>query len=287
MSAYSAIRRTRLTAVMHHASVAERLDPVVEAALDDLTDFVFRYAPQAGEALDEHNSRAGAVHLFQHLKYHGHRLDPDSVELWALEHNWPESDAHALADYACRVQEGVRYHTTPDPFGRHAYLQWRERSLDRLSQQPTGAPESRYWFWSYPCEDYDYLYDAGWTTFPGRMAAYCPHRFVAYRQSRYELPPDLPERTSAWVAGYLAGSLPRPPEIAWNDEGDEQPEVMRRWEAAAEQFRTTGWWPHPEDLEQYYDGRAELPLAPRQFDPDVLWPEARLGSRERPPPPDS
>ena len=267
--------------------MGERLDPVVEAALGDLTDFVFRDAPRAGDALEEHSSRAGAVHLFKHLKHYGHRWDSDSVQAWALEHNWPESDAHTLADYARSVEEGVRYHTTPDPFGRHAYLHWREQSVDRLSPDPRDAHESRYWFWSYACEDYDYLYDAGWTTFPGRMAAYCPHRSVAYRLSRYELPPDLPERTGSWVAGYLTGSLPGPPDIAWDEEGDEQPEVMRRWEVAAQQFRTTGWWPHAEDLEEYYKGHAELPLAPRQFDPDIWWPEAGLGSRKKPPPPDS
>jgi hypothetical protein len=119
------------------------------------------------------------------------------------------------------------------------------------------------------------------------MAAYCPHRQIAYRQSRYELSPDLPERTRAWVAGWLAGNLPRPPDTAWNEQGDEEPEVMRRWEAAADQFCRTGWWPHADDVEEYYGGRAELPLAPRQFDPDVWWPQAGLGSKEKPPPPDS
>ena len=265
--------------------MAERLDPVVQVALGHLTDFL--YGDAAHHDAVNHNVHTGTVHLFKHLKYHGHHWDFASVQVWALDHDWPQSDAQELSDLAGGVQEGVRYHTAPDPFGRHAYDHWREESLDHVSSDPPDLPSTRFWFWSYPCDDYDYLYDAGWTTFPGRMAAYCPHRSVAYRRSRYELPPDLPELTAAWVAGYLAGSLPRPPDIAWDDQGDEQPEVMRRWEVAAEQFRTTGSWPHPEDLDEYYEGRAELPLAPRQFDPDVWWPQAGLGTRKKPPPPDS
>jgi hypothetical protein len=35
-----------------------------------------------------------------------------------------------LAGYARGVEEGVRYHTTPDPFGRHAYGHWREAADD-------------------------------------------------------------------------------------------------------------------------------------------------------------
>jgi hypothetical protein len=94
-----------------------------------------------------------------------------------------------------------------------------------------------------------------------------------------------PNRTLAWIAGYLAGNVPHPPDVAWNEDGDEQPEVMQRWEALAEQFRRTGWWPHPEDLDKYYQGRADLPPAPLQFDPDVWWPWAGLGSRKKPLPP--
>jgi hypothetical protein len=205
-----------------------------------------------------------------------------------LNHAWSAFDAQALSEYAQGVQDGVRYHTTPDPFGPHALYRWREDSIDCLSSQvPPDAPTGRFWFYSYPCDDYDYLYDPGWTTYPGRMAAYCPHRSVAWRVSRHELPPDLPERTLAWVTGYLAGSVPRPPDIARDDEGDERPEVMRRWNAVAEQFRRTGWWPAAEDADSYFQGDRDLPKAPAQFDPDVWWPQAGLGQRQKPPPPDS
>jgi hypothetical protein len=145
--------------------------------------------------------------------------------------------------YAQGVLDGVRFHTTPDPFGRHAFYRWREESVDRLSPEAIPAgPDSRYWFFSYPCEDYDFLYDPGWTTYPGRMAAHCPHRHLSFRQSRHELPPDLPERTMAWVAGYLAGSAPAPPDVAADDQSVRQTEVVQRWNALAEQFRQTGWF---------------------------------------------
>lgn len=257
---------------------------MVQEALGQLNDFLFRDG--ARDDAVNHTVHTGAVHIFKHLKYHGHSWDPESVREWALAHSWDEADAHALSDIARGIREGVRYHAAPDPFGRHAYDHWLEMSVDHLADDAPDASEGRYWFWSYPCEDYDYLFDASWTTFPGRMAAYCPHRQIAFRQSRYELPPDLPEPTRAWVGGYLAGSLPRPPDRAWNEDGDEQPEVMRRWEAAAMQFRKTGWWPHAEDLDEYYQGRIELTRAPRQFDPDAWWPGSGLGARHKPPPPD-
>ena len=108
----------------------ERLDPVVEAALADLTNFVFRDDPRNGEVLNEHNSRAAAVHLFKHLKHHGHRWGSEPVRVWAWNHGRSAPDAEMLAGYARGVEEGVRYHTTPDPFGRHAYGDWREAADD-------------------------------------------------------------------------------------------------------------------------------------------------------------
>jgi hypothetical protein len=42
------------------------------------------------------------------------------------------------------------------------------------------------------------LFDASWPTFPGRMAAYCPHDDQDYRTSLYELPEDLPDATRYW-----------------------------------------------------------------------------------------
>jgi hypothetical protein len=106
--------------------VSDELDPVLQAALQDLTRQVFENQPREGEALGDPTSRAGAVHLFKHLKYHGYQWNVESVKEWAEAHHWPARDARTLADYAKGVQDGTRYHTQPDPWGRHAIHYWRE-----------------------------------------------------------------------------------------------------------------------------------------------------------------
>lgn len=96
--------------------------------------------------------------------------------------------------------------------------------------------DARLWF---PCGDVsgarDYLYPAAWHTFPGRMGAWCAAKGVWFRVSAHEVLPGAPEASQFWVAGYLAGSLPRAPEDL--DEAGRE-----RWrDAAAEYFRTGVW----------------------------------------------
>ena len=98
--------------------VSDELDPVLQAALQDLTRQVFEKQPREGEALGDPTSRAGAVHLFKHLKYHEYHWNVESVKEWAESHHWPARDARTLGDYAKGVQDGRRYHTQPDPWGR-------------------------------------------------------------------------------------------------------------------------------------------------------------------------
>ena len=114
-------------------------------------------------------------------------------------------------------------------------------------------------FFSTRCDGDHFLFDASWPTFPGRMAAYCPHDDQDYRVSLYELPEDLPDATRYWVAGFIAGSLPRPPDSAWDDDYVEREEVMERWKALAAKFRRTGWWPLDEDAEAFCVGDRDLP----------------------------
>jgi hypothetical protein len=85
---------------------------------------------------------------------------------------------------------------------------------------------------------------------------------VDYRISAYELPSTLPEATSMWVGGFLAGSLPRPPDSAWDADGNERPDVMERWRQLAQQFRRTGWWPTSEDETAFFVGDSVLPVPP-------------------------
>ena len=46
----------------------------------------------------------------------------------ALAHGWTADDAQQLGDYAEGVLAGTRYHTMPDPWGRHAINYWREEA---------------------------------------------------------------------------------------------------------------------------------------------------------------
>jgi hypothetical protein len=78
------------------------------------------------QSLDDPGARAGAVHLFKHLKHHGYTWNPADVQSWALGHGFAAADAEKLAAYAQGVQDGTRYHTAPDPFGRWAIQYWRQ-----------------------------------------------------------------------------------------------------------------------------------------------------------------
>jgi hypothetical protein len=138
---------------------AQRLDPVLVEALKQLRSFTYRrrrlertapvmghpsspgrgvlgvvkalahLRPEAGQrSLDGPGARAGAVHLFKHLKHHGYTWNPADVHAWALSHGFVASDAEKLAVCAQGVQDGTRYHTQPDPFGRHAIFAWRREA---------------------------------------------------------------------------------------------------------------------------------------------------------------
>jgi hypothetical protein len=117
---------------------SEQLDPVVEEALKDLQRFVYRRRriynlrlERRDKSMKDPGARAGAVHIFKHLRHHGYSFPPELVRTWALGHGWKPDDADALSEYAAGVAGGTRYHTQPDPFGRHAIIRWRESALQR------------------------------------------------------------------------------------------------------------------------------------------------------------
>lgn len=125
--------RRRLTAAVRSVGGGPTLDPVVEAAMKDLTAFVFRRRrvfslrlEDREKSLRDRSARAGAIHMFKHLKYHRYTFEPDEVRVWAVNHGWSTRDAHELAEYAEGVLAGTRYHTAPDPFGRDAIEGWRK-----------------------------------------------------------------------------------------------------------------------------------------------------------------
>ena len=140
------------------SDAAQRLDPVLAEALKQLRSITYRrrelqstapmmmgYPSSPGRRvldavkavthvrleerqrnLDDPAARAGAIHLFKHLKHHGYTWNPADVHAWALSHGFTVTDAEKLAAYAQGVQDGIRYHTAPDPFGRRAIFDWRQ-----------------------------------------------------------------------------------------------------------------------------------------------------------------
>ncbi len=108
------------------------LDPVLVAALTELGQLAngrrhivgLRLKARA-RTLDDPSARAGAIHIFKHLKHHGYSWEPDAIRTWAEANGWSEQDASLLASYARGVQSGDWYYTRPDPFGRNAIERWR------------------------------------------------------------------------------------------------------------------------------------------------------------------
>lgn len=140
---------------------ATGLDPVLEQALSDLRSFTYRRrrlivnVPGASrrerrssagrvlcviryladvrredrdKSLNDPGARSGAIHIFKHLRHHGYDWEPEAVRGWAVANGFRAGDARLLAEYAADVKSGVRYHTTPDPFGQHAIVYWRQRA---------------------------------------------------------------------------------------------------------------------------------------------------------------
>jgi len=106
---------------------------VVKAALADLRSFTYRRRriynlrlEQREKSLKDRSARAGAIHVFKHLKHQGYSFPPQDVRAWALASGWRAEDAQELGDYAEGILAGRRYHTAPDPFGMLAIYRWQE-----------------------------------------------------------------------------------------------------------------------------------------------------------------
>jgi hypothetical protein len=114
------------------------LDPIIDAALHELTAWVFRSRriynlrlEKREKSLIDSGARDAAIHVFKHLKHHGYALEPREIRVWAIRHRWPSGEAQLLSDYAAGVEAGVRYHTGADPFGPWAFDEWRKAAHRR------------------------------------------------------------------------------------------------------------------------------------------------------------
>lgn len=137
------------------------------------------------------------------------------------------------------------------------------------------------WFVPSDCEGKHYLVGNP-HTFRGRMSAWCPTKQTYYFVSASQIREASPE-ARAWVAGFLAGNEPRPPQD-YDDQSDFGSAEYSRWMEQVEAFRRTGTWTPPtisvdslgadavracETLCRFPDvfaGRVAHPLAGRSMD---------------------
>lgn len=104
--------------------------------------------------------------------------------------------------------------------------------------EPQAAPDPDLWFEA-PCGGRDLLTGSG-ATFPGRMAAWCPDKRVAYNVSLGEMGQMSPQ-ARYFAAGFLAGNQPGPPPPD-SDTDDVDPGDLAAWMSATARFRRTGVW---------------------------------------------
>ena len=98
------------------------------------------------------------------------------------------------------------------------------------------------WFVPSDCEGKHYLVGNP-HTFRGRMRAWCPTTRTGYCVSANQIRDASPE-ARAWVAGFLAGNEPRPPQD-FDDQTDFGSAEYIRWVEQVEEFRRTGTWTPP------------------------------------------
>lgn len=104
---------------------------------------------------------------------------------------------------------------------------------ERLPAQDSQAPvDERLWFEA-PCGRRDVIVGNG-HTYPGRMAAWCPHGGVGYNVSYGEMG-AMSDESRYFVAGFLAGNEPSVCDDSEITEAD-----MVAWQSARRRFRVTG-----------------------------------------------
>jgi hypothetical protein len=111
------------------------LDPVLAAAMSDLTSLVYdshvtrvlrprqltRHFHLDGP---ETTGRAGCVAMFKGLKYAGVDWDTEVLCEWGTRRGWVAKDVALLREFGTGIQSGARFHTGPAPFDRSAVQRW-------------------------------------------------------------------------------------------------------------------------------------------------------------------
>lgn len=150
-------------------------------------------------------------------------------EAIALAH---ERDANLVAWWPSSLEEGA-----PSCIVAKVRLPLRwERLPDEDTLLTVDDVDERLWF-DAPCGRRDFVVGNG-HTFPGRLAAWCPHDEVGYNVSLGEMG-TMSEECRYFVAGFLAGNEPGYPV---DDEGESDEADMIAWRSATRRFRRTGSW---------------------------------------------
>jgi hypothetical protein len=110
------------------------LDPVLEAAMNDLTTLVYdshvtsfqRPRQLTHRHLDgpEGTGRAACVAMFKNLKYFGVEWDTAALCEWATRRGWVTKDIALLREFGNGIQSGSRFHTAPEPWARSTVQSW-------------------------------------------------------------------------------------------------------------------------------------------------------------------
>jgi hypothetical protein len=111
------------------------LDPVLEAAMTDLTTLVYDSHVSSflrprqlttHRHLDgpEGTGRAACVAMFKNLKHFGVEWESAALCEWATRRGWVAKDIVLLREFGNGIQSGARFHTGPAPWARSEVQSW-------------------------------------------------------------------------------------------------------------------------------------------------------------------
>jgi hypothetical protein len=123
------------------------LDPIVLAALSDLTSLVYDSHVSSylrPRQLTTHfhldgpssTGRAAGVAMFKTLKHFGVEWDTGALCDWVTRRGWAAKDIVLLREFGDGIQSGTRFHTGPVPWARSQMEAWgRGESFRRMPRK--------------------------------------------------------------------------------------------------------------------------------------------------------
>jgi hypothetical protein len=129
------------------------LDPVLEAAMSDLTSLVYDSHVTGflrPRQLITHfhldgptgTGRAASVAMFKHLKHFDVGWDTPALCDWATRRGWAAKDVRLLGEFGDGIQAGARFHTEPQPWAGPPTESWL-RGVSMRPSVPVNFPLKR------------------------------------------------------------------------------------------------------------------------------------------------